>query len=121
MRDERGSASIVVAGTLAVLLLMSAGLRDVAVVVRASIMAQTAADAASLAAVHEMSLPLEEAPIDVAARFASLNGATLLGCTCDPSTYAADVTVSVPVRELWFAPDTNSVVARAKAVVDLPV
>lgn len=121
MRDDRGSASVLVAGCLAVVLLLTAGLRDVAVVVRAAIIAQTAADAAALAAVQEMSLPPVESPIDVAERFAARNGAILIGCACEPSTYTADITVAVPVSDLWFAPDTSEVVARARAVVDLPV
>lgn len=121
MSEDRGSMSVLLAGWLAVALLMAAGIRDLAVVVRASLSAQTAADAAALAAVQEMSLPPEEAPADVAARFAWLNGATLVSCACEPSTYHADVTVAVPVSGLWFAPDTSSVWASARAVVDLPI
>lgn len=120
MSDERGSASIVVAGCLAVGLLLVAGLRDLTVVVRAAIIAQTAADSAALAAVQEMSLPPLEPPADVAERFAELNGAILVGCSCEPATYSADVTVAVAVPELLFAPETAQVVARARAIVDLP-
>ncbi len=69
--------------------------------------AQLAADAAALAAVATSVPGRGGDPPDVAARYASLNGARLVDCWCPPGATAVQVEVAVgPVR------------ARARAVFD---
>ncbi|CAN5707625.1 hypothetical protein BH20ACT21_BH20ACT21_07790 [soil metagenome] len=69
--------------------------------------AQTAADAAALAAVAESTLYGAGAPLSVAAKMAELNGAELLECLCEVGGTAAQVEVSV-----------EGVVRAARAVFD---
>jgi hypothetical protein len=69
--------------------------------------AQTAADAAALAAVAEATPYGAGDPRSVAVRFAELNGARVTRCLCDPGATAVQVTVSV-----------EGVVARARAVFE---
>lgn len=69
--------------------------------------AQTAADAAALAAVAE-SAPTEDGlHVDAARRYAEANGAKLVSCECDPGTTSVIVTVEV-----------NGVEGRARATLD---
>lgn len=121
MRGERGSVSVLVAGLAAVLVVLSMGAADVARVFAAASRGQTAADAAALAAAQELALPEgSQTPSELAATYASSNGATLIDCTCDVATFAAMVEVSVPIGHLFLAPDDLHVVASARALVDLP-
>lgn len=120
MSGDRGSVSVVVAASVAVLLLLGLGLRDLAVVAEAGGRAASAADAAALAAVQAMAMPPFDEPAVVAARFAERNGALLIGCRCEPAFYEADVTVAIEVVGLWLAPQGLTVRRSASAVVDLP-
>lgn len=120
--EERGSVSIVVVAMAAVIVVLGLGAADVARVFAAASRAQTAADAAALAAAQEQALPGgSSTPSEVAASYAAANGAGLDSCACDPGTFAAAVEVRVPVGTLFLAPDDLTVVASARAVVDLPV
>lgn len=121
MRDERGSVSILVAGLTAVLVMLAIGTADVARVLAAASRAQTAADAAALAAAQELALPTRTlTPAEHAASYAARNGAELQACACEQGTFAAHVEVWVPVGGLFLAPDDLRVSASARAVVDLP-
>jgi len=69
--------------------------------------AQRAADAAALAAIAEVGPYGRGAGMHVARRYAELNGAELLSCSCDAAAPGVQVTVAV-----------DGVVARARAVFD---
>jgi zinc D-Ala-D-Ala carboxypeptidase len=69
--------------------------------------AQTAADAAALAAVAESAPYGSSDPRSVAMEFARLNDADLVRCLCEPGATAVQVTVSV-----------EDVIAHARAVFD---
>jgi secretion/DNA translocation related TadE-like protein len=78
--------------------------------------AQTAADAAALAAAQEIALPSGSTPEQMAADYAGRNGATIVSCTCEASTSEAVVQVRVPIHLVFLGPDT-AVDATARAVV----
>lgn len=120
MNDERGSASLVVAAVMVVLVALAMGAADVARVLAAASAAQTAADAAALAAVHEQAIPSDLEPVDLAGEYAARNDAELAACSCDADAFESRVTVRVPVGPLFLFPDDRVVVAEARAVVDLP-
>ena len=119
-RDE-GSVSLLVAGGVAALVVFSMGVADVARVMLAASTAQTSADAAALAAAQALALgEREPLPGELAADYASLNGAVLETCRCDPGTFAATVEVRMPVGDLFLFGDDRTVRARARADVDVP-
>ena len=121
LRDERGSVSILVAAMAGVVVVLALGAADVARVFAAASRAQTAADAAALAAAQELALPGGViSPSEIAASYAARNGAVLGVCACEPGSFAADVEVAVGTGALFLAPDDLEVVASARAVVDLP-
>jgi secretion/DNA translocation related TadE-like protein len=120
VRRERGSVSIVVAAIVLLALVLSVGVADVARVLVARSHARTAADAAALAAAQELALPSGADPADVAAAYAERNDAILTGCICAAGTSDATVTVSIVVDGFLLVTGTRTVVARARAVVDLP-
>lgn len=115
--EETGSVSVLTAGMMvlmAVLCLVSVDLlRALDGVARA----QTAADAAALAAAQEIALPSEGAPGDAAASYAELNGATLVSCLCDPGSAEAIAEVELAVHFVMLGPD-RTVRARARAVIE---
>ena len=104
MKDDRGSASVVVAAVMAALVTLAMG----------------AADAAALAAVHEQAIPSGVEPSDLAAEYSARNGAELTACECDAGAFESLVSVRVPVGPLFLFPDDRVVVGEARAVVDLP-
>lgn len=118
---ERGSVSVLVAAGVAALVVFSMGVADVARVMLAASRAQTSADAAALAAAQALALDEREPePSALAAEYASINGAVLERCTCDPGSFAATVEVRMPVGDLFLFSDDRSVVSDARADVDLP-
>jgi len=117
---ERGSVTVVVAAMLAAALVLAVGAADLARVFAASARAQTAADAAALAAAQELALPGGREPASVAGEYATLNGGSLAACGCEPGGFEATVEVRLPVGTLLLFPDDRVVIARARAVVDLP-
>jgi secretion/DNA translocation related TadE-like protein len=120
-RRDEGSVSLLVAGGVAALVVFSMGVADVARVMLAASTAQTSADAAALAAAQALALDEREPlPEELAADYASLNGAVLETCTCDPGTFAATVEVRMPVGDLFLFGDDRAVRARARADVDIP-
>jgi len=120
VRTERGSASVATAGAAALALALSLLTADLARVLVASSRAQTAADAAALAAAQELALPSGADPAEVASEYALRNGATMRSCDCAPGVFEASVSVEVSVGALLVVPGERSVVAHARAVVELP-
>ena len=120
MRREGGSVSIVAAGVMTLAIVLSMGAADLARVVVAKTRAQTAADAAALAAAQELALPSGLEPVDVAREYASRTEGELASCTCAPGTTEAIVDVLEPVGALFLLGDDRWVDARARAVVDPP-
>jgi secretion/DNA translocation related TadE-like protein len=116
-RREDGATTVLVAAILllaGVLALLSV---DLLRILQAKSRAQTAADAAALAAAQELAVPRGRVPPDVAAGYAKLNGATLLACRCDPGTREAVVEVQTSVA-LVFLGGSRTVHALARAVVE---
>lgn len=119
--SERGAVTLVVAAAAALAVVLAAATADLSRVLVAAARAQTAADAAALAAVRELALPGDPEPAAVAAEYAARNGASLLSCRCDRGTFEAVVAVRLPVGPLLLFDDDRSVGASARAVVVLPV
>ncbi len=120
-RRDRGSVSLLVAAMVAALLVLSMGAADVARVLHAASRAQTAADAAALAAAQALAIDEEgPAPDELAREYASRNGAVLETCVCERGTFVATVSVHVVAGDLFLVADDRTVVARARAEVDLP-
>ncbi|GBC87789.1 hypothetical protein HRbin12_01807 [bacterium HR12] len=117
---ERGAVTPIVAASLVVLAVMAMGLADVGRVLLAQGRAQTAADAAALAAAQSLAFPTEMDPERAARDLARRNGAGLVRCACDPGTFEARVEVRSPVGVLLLGPDDLAVGASARAVVELP-
>jgi secretion/DNA translocation related TadE-like protein len=117
---ERGSVSVLLAAGILVVLVLVLGITDVGRVLVARSKARTAADAAALAAADELALPTGADPAALAAEYATRNGADLTACTCTAGTFEAVVMVEVTTGDLLLFPGVRVVVARARAVVDLP-
>jgi secretion/DNA translocation related TadE-like protein len=117
---QRGSVSIVVVALISVALVLAIGVADLARVLTCAARAQTAADAAALAAAQELASPSDLEPSDLAAAYAQRNGAVLTACSCDTGGTEAVVTVTVQVGPLVLAPDGRVVTARARAIVEIP-
>ena len=120
MSSERGSVSVLLAAGILVVLVLALGVTDLGRVLIARSKARTAADAAALAAADELALPSGADPAVLAAEYAARNGADLTACTCAVGTFEADVMVQVTTGDLLLFPGARVVVARARAVVDLP-
>jgi secretion/DNA translocation related TadE-like protein len=114
---ERGSVSIVAAVSIAVLASLTMGCADLARALVAVGRADSAADAAALAAAQELALPTGVTPASVAADYAQRNGATLVECSCEPGASEAVVAVQVEVGPMLIVPGDRTVTARARAVV----
>jgi secretion/DNA translocation related TadE-like protein len=82
--SERGSASLALLGVAGLVLVLAVGLVAVGNLLRARVEAGTAADAAALAAAPVTFLPFgaRGTPSEEAARFAALNGARIISCSC---------------------------------------
>jgi secretion/DNA translocation related TadE-like protein len=120
VRDERGSVSIIVAGLVAIVVVMTMAAADVVRVLAAASRGQTSADAAALAAAQTLALPDDVLPEDRAREYAERNGGSLESCVCDPGTFEARVVIRMQVGDLLLFGSGRSVVAMARAVVDLP-
>jgi secretion/DNA translocation related TadE-like protein len=114
---ERGSASVVMAATLAFAAILASFSADLARATEARSRAQTAADAAALAAAQELLRPLHPSPVDIAAEYAERHDATLVSCECEPGATEAVATVEVSVSLLG---QTRTVRASARAVLAAP-
>ena len=118
---ERGSVSVVATGMMVVIVVLALASSDVARVLAAASRAQTAADAAALAAAQEMAVPSgRETPEEAAGEYASRNGAEVLSCSCAGQEKEAVVEVRVAIGTLLLFGSDRAVTARARAVVDEP-
>lgn len=115
--SERGSVSILAAGVMYLAAALSLVGVDLLRVLEAKARAQAAADAAALAAAQELAIPSEETPRDLAADYATRNGASLLSCRCEPGGTEAIVEVVVDVP-LIFVGASRTVRSAARAVVE---
>jgi secretion/DNA translocation related TadE-like protein len=120
LRHDDGSATVVAAAVLAVLLVCSMGVTDIARALHARSEARTAADAAALAAAQELAMPSGDDPAELASAYADRNGAVLIACVCAAGSADAVVTVRRSLDGLWFVPGPIGVSVEARAVVDLP-
>jgi secretion/DNA translocation related TadE-like protein len=119
-RCERGSVTVVTAAIVGIMVVLTLGAADLGVALIARERAREAADAAALAAAQELALPGAGTPRDQAAEYAGRNGATLVGCGCEPGTLEAVVQVEVHVGHLFLMPGEHLIRASARAVVDVP-
>jgi secretion/DNA translocation related TadE-like protein len=116
---ERGSMSVVAAGVMVVAVVLALASADLAKVLSVAGRAQTAADAAALAAAQELVIPTAgSSPREVAASFAARNGAELVSCDCDVGSEEAVVEVRAAVGPLLLFGRDREVTSRARAVVD---
>jgi uncharacterized membrane protein len=108
------------AAVLLVVLVLASGAADLARVFVAASRVQTAADAAALAAAQSLAYPIEVAPADAAAEYATRNGGLLRSCVCPAGSFEALVRVQAPIGPLLLLRDDAVVTAEARAVVELP-
>jgi secretion/DNA translocation related TadE-like protein len=118
-REDRASVSVLAAGTLALLMVLSMVSVDLLRALQARARAQAAADAAALAAAQEIALPSGLEPRAAAAHYADRNGATLVACTCELGTSEAVTEVTIEAAFIFLGPD-RLVRARARAVIESP-
>ena len=114
---ERGSVSILTAGILVLACVLCLVAVDLMRALQARAQAQTAADAAALAAAQELAVPTGHDPSSLAADYASRNGATMASCKCAAGSSEAIVTVRVGVTFVFLGP-ARTVTGAARAVVD---
>ncbi len=115
--SERGSVSILVAAVLALAAALALVSVDLLGALHTKARAQTAADAAALAAAQQMVLPSAVDPSRAAREFARRNGATLVACDCPAGGSEAVVEVTLPVPMIFLA-GMHTVRGRARAVVE---
>ena len=120
MKSDEGSVSLAVLSLALVAMVLIASVGDLAIFLAARTKAQTAADAAALAAAAELVPGIGRDPVGQAARYAELNGSHLVSCSCEFGTDEATVRVAVPVGFILLAPLSRPVSAKARAKVDLP-
>ena len=118
MSGERGSASIVAAAIVAMATVLALGTADLARVLIAETRAQTAADAAALAAAQELAIPSGLDPAEVAAEYVARNGGELLECACARGALEATVRVRLDAGTLFLLGERRAVEAEARAVID---
>ncbi len=116
---ERGSVTIVAAAVLLLVVVLGLGVADVCRVLVGSSRAQTAADAAALAAAQELAFPSGLDPAQAAGEFAERNGASLTACECEVGSTEAIVTVELPVGPLFLAGSGRTARADARAVIEV--
>jgi secretion/DNA translocation related TadE-like protein len=114
---QAGSVSVLTAGTLVLLMVLSMASVDLLRALQAVARAQVGADAAALAAAQEMAIPSGQIPGDVAAEYAERNGGVLMSCVCEPQSSEAVTEVEVVAGFLFLGPD-RTVSARARAVIE---
>jgi secretion/DNA translocation related TadE-like protein len=118
--NERGAVSIVVAGLVAIVVVLAMASADVVRVLVAASRGQTSADAAALAAAQTLAFPDDVLPEDRAREYAERNGAALESCVCEPGSFEARVAVRMDVGDLLLFGNGRSVIAEARAIVDVP-
>src|SRR5438128_12320398 len=118
-REERGSVSVLSAGILVLACMLALVSGDLMRALQAKARAQTAADAAALAAAQEIALPTGHEPEAAAAEYAVDNGGSLASCQCEAGASEAVVEVDLPAHLIFLGPD-RIVRARARAVIGPP-
>lgn len=117
--NERGAAGVVLLAVVGFALVLAVGIAAVGGVLAARARAQTAADAAALAAAPVTFRPFgaQGTAAAEARRFAGANGARLLSCDCpaDPSWAARTVRVVVEIRVAFGPLPPVSVRAEGRA------
>jgi secretion/DNA translocation related TadE-like protein len=116
--DDRGNVTPVALGLAGLVLVLFLALGDLGIFLLARAKAQTGADAAALAAAAELIPGSLGDPHAEASRFATANGARLVGYASDPKTRSVQVSVGVRVR-FTILRGVPEVTARARAEVDL--
>lgn len=117
MKRQRGSASLIVAATIGLAAILSALSADLARVATARTRAQTAADAAALAAAQELIAPSSLTPAEVAQEYAQRHSAEVIECRCRLGSDEVFVAVQAEVS-LPFLGGERLVPAQARAVVE---
>lgn len=118
--NQRGSASITVVAGVIALMIIALALVDLGVFFIARARAQTAADAAALAAAAEAIPGSGRQPSEQARFFAQRNGGRLLRCRCLPGAGDVVVEVAVPADfTILGALGARDVTARARAAIEL--
>ena len=115
--SERGSVTVLTAATILLAGVLCLVAVDLFRVVDVKARAQTAADAAALAAAQELAIPSPQSPAEAAAEYARLNGATLRSCDCERGSLEAIVAVEMTVR-LTFLHIDRPLIGRARGVVE---
>jgi secretion/DNA translocation related TadE-like protein len=115
--DERGAVTVLVAAILSLVTVLALITVDVVRALQSKARAQTAADAAALAAAQDIALGSTTSPAEAASEYARRNGGVLTRCRCARGSLEAVVTVKVPV-ELLFVGPSRFVSRTARAVVD---
>lgn len=119
--NEDGFVSAIVVALLALVGLLCLAVADAANVLLARARAQSAADAAALAAAVAQ-WPFagrDEQPSEAAERTAAANGATLEACDCALRAERATVTVSVSTRIRMLGVAPSRVRASATSALDV--
>lgn len=120
VRREGGNAATAVLGVAVVAILVVAGIVDIGIFFIVRARAQTAADAAALAAAAELIPGSTSDPAAQARRFASANGARLVHCHCRRGLRAAEVEVAMTARFFMvYESARKDIPARARAGIDL--
>ena len=114
--SERGSVSVLTIAVVFLACTLALITVDLMRAFEAKARAQTAADAAALAAAQEIAIPSGATPADVASDYAARNGATLVSCACATGTTSAEVRVTVTI-DLVFLPSGRTVLGEARAVI----
>ena len=110
--EPAGSAGVLLCGVVAVTAVLTLGLGRVATAVLATSRAQTAADAAALAAAGELAAGRSAGEAErIASLTAAGNGARLLRCECGGPAVVVAVTVTLPTS----GPASHLVRAAARA------
>jgi secretion/DNA translocation related TadE-like protein len=117
--QEHGSVSIVVVALVGIVAVLAMFSVDLVLVLGTKERAQTAADAAALAAAQELLIPTGRTPSEMAETYAKENGADFVSCTCEPGSTDAVVVVERTVSLLFLA-QRREVRASSRAVVDDP-
>ena len=113
--SERGSAAVALIGVVGVAMMLALGVGIVGSVLRGRTEANTAADAAALAAAPVTFLPFgaSGSPAQEASRFAARNGARLVSCACPVDESWEPRTVVVVVERRVSIPPFGSIDVRA--------
>ena len=119
---EGGAAALAIPVAAVLVVTASLALGDLGSFMVARARAQTAADAAALAAAVEIALGGPAAPVEQARRLAATNGARLLACHCPSSAVPPGRRRARPRASPWAPPSRGAPTSRTILVeVDIPL